>query len=298
MQPPIPARTRPHPGRELDYSMPFLPAGLSLADEAAFLSPGDRRALSQVQARTHAAVAGALERVTGAALLGARGDRRLADRTGVEALLLAAGEKLRRRERLRELEQSMARDMPPGHAARTGAYAQRALGAGAWASLALALLHEHSRVAHAQAHDAAREPSCPTWRHAVAPRDGASHEVVVAREFARVQAALEPAQRDAALEEFLDLVRELHAMLAAQARVDARYFLEQAAPRCAPEYEAALSALLERAYRWQFIAAGAMERGFRQPLHAMLDAAQSARVRDTFSAGAAPGRRAPMAIAA
>ena len=36
-------------GRNFDYTRTFLPAGLSLADEIAFLKPADRRFLSQVQ---------------------------------------------------------------------------------------------------------------------------------------------------------------------------------------------------------------------------------------------------------
>ena len=36
-------------GRRLDYTKPFLPAGLSLVDELDFLSAGDKRLLSQIQ---------------------------------------------------------------------------------------------------------------------------------------------------------------------------------------------------------------------------------------------------------
>ncbi len=303
MQPPITSRaptpTRSGRDRTLDYSMPFLPAGLSLVDEAAFLSPGDRRTLSQVQARTHAAVAGALERITGAALLGARGDRRLGQPPDIDARLRVAGAKLRRRERLRELEDAMARDMPPGHASRIGAFVQRALLAGTWASLALALLHEHSHLAHRHAFEAAREPTCPAWREAVVPHPlDATHALAAAREFAHAQAELEPARRDAALDEFLGLVSALQETLAAQAGADARYFLELAKPRHAPGYEGSLASLLARAYRWQFLAAGAMERGFRQPVYAPLDDAQAARVRETFSAAVASGTNVRLAVAA
>ena len=53
-------------GRHFDYSKTFLPDGLSLVDELAFLSPADKRLLSQVQGRTYAYMFGLVERFIGA----------------------------------------------------------------------------------------------------------------------------------------------------------------------------------------------------------------------------------------
>jgi len=56
-------------GRRFAFDRTFLPAGLSLVDELEFLTPVQRRTLSQVQGRTYANLFGLVERFIGAKML-------------------------------------------------------------------------------------------------------------------------------------------------------------------------------------------------------------------------------------
>jgi len=74
-------------GRAFDYTRPFLPDGLSLADELPFLTPGDRRLLSQVQGRTYAYMFGLVERFIAAKVMQIGHERALGDQAALEALV-------------------------------------------------------------------------------------------------------------------------------------------------------------------------------------------------------------------
>ena len=55
--------------RQFDYTRTFLPDGLSLAGELAFLNAADQRLLSQVQGRTYAYIFGLVERFIAAKVM-------------------------------------------------------------------------------------------------------------------------------------------------------------------------------------------------------------------------------------
>src|SRR5262249_26260035 len=74
-------------GRKFDFSKKFLPDGLSLAAELDFLSPAERRLLSQVQGRTYANMFGLVERYIGAKILEVSRDHWMGDQTALEALV-------------------------------------------------------------------------------------------------------------------------------------------------------------------------------------------------------------------
>lgn len=105
-------------GRDFDYGRTFLPPGLSLVDDLGFLTPADRRLLSQVQGRTYACMFALVERYIGAKVM-ERGRRHsLGDQVAAEALVRMVDEELKHQELFRRLEEMMARRMPRATCAR------------------------------------------------------------------------------------------------------------------------------------------------------------------------------------
>ncbi len=81
--------------RKLDFNRKFLPDGLSLAAEPAFLSPAEQRFLSQVQGRTYANLFGLVERYIGAKLAEVSREHALGDQVAFEALVRLTDEELK-----------------------------------------------------------------------------------------------------------------------------------------------------------------------------------------------------------
>ena len=70
-------------GRSFEYGKKFLPDGLSKADALAFLSPDEKRLLSQVQGRSYANMFGMIERYIGAKMLEISRSHWLGDQTAL-----------------------------------------------------------------------------------------------------------------------------------------------------------------------------------------------------------------------
>ena len=101
-------------GRRFDFDRTFLPAGLSLVDELEFLTPAQRRTLSQVQGRTYANLFGLVERFIGAKMLEVGREHALGDQTAFEALVRFTDEELKHQALFRRIEEMLA----ARHAAR------------------------------------------------------------------------------------------------------------------------------------------------------------------------------------
>ncbi|HEX9721451.1 MAG TPA: hypothetical protein VGA59_17170, partial [Ramlibacter sp.] len=91
-------------GRRFDYTKTFLPSGLSLVNELAFLSPADKRLLSQVQGRTYAYVFALVERFISAKVLDVSREHWLGDQVALEALVRMSDEEIKHQEMFRRLE--------------------------------------------------------------------------------------------------------------------------------------------------------------------------------------------------
>ena len=102
-------------GRRFDLSKPFLPSGLSLADELPFLGERDRRLFSQVQGRSYAYIFGLVERFIGAKVLDLSRAHALGDQVALEALVRMTDEEIKHQELFRRLEALMDADMPAGY---------------------------------------------------------------------------------------------------------------------------------------------------------------------------------------
>lgn len=102
-------------GRRFDYTKTFMPSGLSLVNELAFLSPADKRLLSQVQGRTYAYIFGLVERFISAKVLDISREHWLGDQVALEALVRMSDEEIKHQKMFRRLEAQMAQDMPAGY---------------------------------------------------------------------------------------------------------------------------------------------------------------------------------------
>src|SRR5215510_759860 len=122
-------------GRRFDLRKPFLPGGLSLAGELAFLQADDRRLFSQIQGRSYAYIFGLVERFISAKVLEISRDHGLGDQVALQALVRMTDEEIKHQELFRRLEDLMAADMPGGYrpAAEPNAVAEVVLGKSTWA---------------------------------------------------------------------------------------------------------------------------------------------------------------------
>ena len=73
--------------RQFDYASTFMPDGLSLAGELAFLNAADQRLLSQVQGRTYAYIFGLVERFIAAKVMDLSREHQFGDQVALEALV-------------------------------------------------------------------------------------------------------------------------------------------------------------------------------------------------------------------
>jgi hypothetical protein len=269
-------------GRSFDYGKTFLPNGLSLADELEFLSAPDRRLLSQVQGRTYACMFGLVERFIGAKVLDIGRDHALGDQVALEALVRMTDEELKHQELFRRLESMMAADMPAGYekTADPDAVATAVLSKSTWAVLALTLDIELFSQAHYRASIEPQHDLSPLWKDVFLYhwREESQHAILDELEFAKENAKVSAAERDAGVDDLIGLVGAIDQMLQAQAAADARYFVKIArTPFDAKQVERIEAGVL-KAYRWQYIVSGAMEPRFQKVLFGAVDAAQKARI--------------------
>ena len=101
-------------GRRFDFTRKFMPDGLSQVNELTFLTPPERRFLSQIQGRTYANMFGLVERFIGAKTLElvAR-PRDSATRWRSRHWCASTDEELKHQELFRRLERMAAEQMPP-----------------------------------------------------------------------------------------------------------------------------------------------------------------------------------------
>src|SRR3954454_11186661 len=101
--------------REFDFDYKFLPDGLSLINELAFLNPKQKSFISQVQGRTYANMFGLVERFIGAKMLEISRDHWLGDQTALEAIVRFTDEELKHQALFRRIEGMIAEGMPAGY---------------------------------------------------------------------------------------------------------------------------------------------------------------------------------------
>src|SRR5262245_18250962 len=102
-------------GRRFELGKKFLPDGLTLANRLNFLSPPQRKYLSQVQGRTYANMFGLVERFINAKLLELSRDHWFGDQVALEALVRFSDEELKHQALFCKVEALMADVMPVGY---------------------------------------------------------------------------------------------------------------------------------------------------------------------------------------
>ena len=269
-------------GREFDYSGQFLPDGLSMIGRLKFLSAGDARLLSQIQGRTYANIFGLVERFINAKVLELSRDHWLGDQVALEALVGFSQEELKHQELFRRLEQMMAASMPAGYqvVARPDDVAGLVLGKSTWAVLALTCHIELFTQVHyleSIQPDAAISPLFKDvflfhWK------EESQHAILDELEWTRSDRGLSPAERDAAVNDFIALVGAVDGLLQAQSKADVSYFCHVAETRFTSAQVKELEAGVLRAYRWQYIVSGAQHPRFLKLLVGMITPAQAERV--------------------
>ena len=269
-------------GRRLDLTRPFLPAGLSLADELPFFSEAGRRLFSQVQGRSYAYIFGLVERFIGAKVLELGRDHALGDQVALEALVRMTEEEIKHQELFRRLELLMEADMPAGWrpAAEPNAVARAVLGKGTWAVLALTLHIELFTQAHYRASIAAEADICELWRDVFLFhwKEESQHAVLDELEFLAADAELTPAGRDGAVGELIELVGAVDGILQAQVTADAAWFVAVVQADFTAWQQQKIAATFLKAYRWQYIVSGVLQPRFQKVLFGTLGPAQIERI--------------------
>ncbi|MCU0963728.1 MAG: hypothetical protein MUF08_01400 [Burkholderiaceae bacterium] len=269
-------------GRAFDYGKTFLPTGLSLINELDFLSPADRRLLSQVQGRSYAYIFGLVERFIAAKVMEVAHVQALEDQVALEALVRMTDEELKHQEMFRRLEGMMAADMPAGYVqtADANAVAKAVLGMSTWSVLALTLDIELFTQAHYRASIEPNANLSPLWKDVFLYhwREESQHAILDEIELVREDAQLSAQQRDAAVDDLIALVGAVDGILQAQAAADARYFGSIAGTAFSDAQREQIHATVLKAYRWQYIVSGVMEPRFQKVLFSLVDEAQGARI--------------------
>ena len=269
-------------GRALDVAHDYLPDGLSLVDELPFLTPRERRFMSQVQGRTYANIFGLVERYIDAKILELSREHVFGDQVALEALVRFGDEELKHQELFRRVEALAANAMPPGYAATAdpNAVAQFVLGKSTWAVLALTCHIEIFTQIHYKKSIEPDSALSPLWKDVFLHhwQEESQHAIIDELEWRREDAKLTPAERDAAVDDLIELVVGVDGVLQAQARADADYFIGTAERRFTADEATAIREGVLKAYRWQYIVSGVQDGKFLGILGSMVSEAQLERI--------------------
>jgi hypothetical protein len=268
-------------GRRFDLARKFLPDGLSKVNELAFLSAKEKRLLSQIQGRTYANIFGLVERFIAAKVLEVSREHWLGDQTALEALVRFGDEEIKHQEMFRRIERMAGEGMPAGYVCvpEPNAVAAAVLGKSTWAVLALTCHIELFVLAHYRESIDAEADVDPLWKDVFLFhwKEESQHAILDELEWQREDAKLGDAERDAAVNDLIDLVAAVDGILQAQSEADANYFVGVAGrPFTSEEAEAIRSSVL-KAYRWQYIVSGVQGR-FGEVLGRFVSPAQYARI--------------------
>jgi hypothetical protein len=273
--------------RRFDLADKFLHDGLTLANRLVFLTPEEKRYLSQVQGRTYAGMFGLVERFIAAKVLDLSRDHWLGDQTALEALIRFGDEELKHQALFRRVEGLIAEVMPPGYsfAWDPNEIAGAVLGKSSWAVLGLTLHIELFTQSHyresiygdPELSELARDIFRFHWR------EECQHAIIDELEWRRVNDAVTPAERDQAVGELIDLVEAVDAIVQTQAGADADYFAATCGRQLHSSERQAVHETLLDAYRWQYIASGVRHPHFAAALTSLTTEPQRQRIRHALA---------------
>ena len=269
-------------GRGFDRSQKYLPDGLSLVHEFTTLSSDDKRFVSQIQGRTYANIFGLVERFINAKVLEVSRDYWFSNQVALEALVRFSDEELKHQELFRRINDMVGKTLPAGYRfdIDPNAVAGAVLSKSTWAVLALTLdIELFTQLHYRQSIDPDGELSelfkdvfLYHWK------EESQHAILDELELKRNDAGLTIAERDQAVDEFIELVGAVDGILQAQAASDAGYFAANCGRVVDAEEAGAINAGFLKAYRWQYIHSGAGHPMFRKALSSLITKDQGERI--------------------
>jgi hypothetical protein len=109
-------------------------------------------------------------------------------------------------------------------------------------------------------------------------KEESQHAILDELEWKRLDAAMTPAERDRAVDEFIELVAAVDGILQVQSNEDAKYFAMTCGRALSDDELKALKEGVLKAYRWQYIVSGAQHPHFNKVLGSMITEAQGKRI--------------------
>jgi len=274
-------------GRQFDFGKKFLPDGLSKVEELTFLTPQQKKFLSQIQGRTYANTFGLVERFIGAKILEVSHDHWLGDQVALEALVRFTDEELKHQELFRRLEKMTAVGMPAGYdyKPQPNDVAGAVLQASTWAVLGLTCHIELFTQAHYRQSIEPDDELSPLWKDVFLFhwKEESQHAIMDEMEWLREDAKLTPEARDKAVDDLIGLVAAVDGILQAQAKSDTDYFLLNAGGAFTSEQAQQIHDKVLKAYRWQYIVSGVQEPRFLEVLGSLITAEQGARINNALA---------------
>ncbi len=265
-------------GRTFEMTQNFLPNGFAKAAEFPSLSSEEMRLVSQIQGRTYANMFGLLERYVNAKILGLSRDHWFGDQTKLEALIRFSDEEIKHQHLFRSIEGMIAAAMPDGYdfTPQPNPVAKMILGKSTWAVLGLTLMVELVTQAHYRESIAQDDNLSPLYKDVFRYHwmEECQHAILDELEWRREDAKLSASERDAAVDELIELAAAIDGILQDQATADAEYFrMTVGRPVAQNEMDGIVAGIL-KAYRWQYIISGAENARFSQVIKQLTTNAQ------------------------
>jgi hypothetical protein len=182
----------------------------------------------------------------------------------------------------RRIEAMVGEVLPDGYRfdVDPDAVARAVLGKGTWAVLALTLdIELFTQLHYRQSID--RDPTLSDLFKDVFLhhwKEESQHAILDELELRRHDATLTEEERDRAVDEFIELVAAVDAILRAQAAADASYFAANCGRAVEADESRAIGAAFLGAYRWQYIHSGARHPHFGKVLSDLITESQGRRI--------------------
>jgi hypothetical protein len=268
--------------REFDFSQKFLPDRISKVDRLEFLSKDEKRFLSQVQGRTYANMFGFVERFITAKILELTRDYWMGDQVALESLVRFSDEELKHQELFRRVEKMMAEGMAEGYRflSDPNVVAAAVLEKSSWAVMALTFEIELFTQTHYKESIEPDENLSELYKDLFLFhwKEETTHAMMDEIEWPRLDKKLAPAERDRAVNDLIELVRDVDGILQAQCKADVEYFTKVCNRSFSKDEMEHIEAGLLEAYRWQYIFSGVEHLRFQKLLNELTTQDQRNRI--------------------
>jgi hypothetical protein len=191
-------------------------------------------------------------------------------------------EELKHQELFRRIELLAAEGMPPGYrfVPQTDDVASFVLGKSAWAVLALTCHIEIFTQVHYRQSIEQDPQLSGLWKDVFFFhwKEESQHAILDELEWQREDARIDAVQRAKAIDDLIELVQGVDALLQFQAPADVDYFVGTANRTFTSAEVERLRTEVLTAYRWQYIVSGLQESRFADLLASLVGAEQMARI--------------------